>query len=312
MRLRISSQTKRQGRLLLKRAFRALFQHPVYQAKSGLARGFRVTGDLGFLGKSMTRRNRFLARLNFAQQTVYDIGSYIGVTTLFFSKAVGPAGRVISIEPNPETFALLCKNVEMNGVTNVQLCPVRLHKKRAKLDVAFSGPDDVWGEVVGPAESATAPGNPRKTQVIPMEVYPLDDYVEAHALPPPHFIKMDTEGYEFDVLLGMQKVLREHKPSLLVEIHGDTQMRLHNLRGVIELLLALGYDVREMHSGRRLAAVNQIRRPRHVYCRPQGRADQASAPVAPSAEQSPRGVSSRGNKVVQELRRIAHWFVGLG
>jgi len=93
-----------------------------------------------------------------------------------------------------------------------------------------------------------------------MEVYPLDGDVEATSLPPPDFIKMDAEGYEFDVRLGMQNVHRQHRPSLLVEVHGETEMRLLNLRKIVELLLAFNYDIREMHSGRRIATVSHIRR----------------------------------------------------
>jgi len=304
MRIRFSSQTKRQGRRLFKRLVRTFFPDPVYVAKSGLARGFKLTGDLGYLGKLSTRRNRFLLSLNLAQQTVYDIGSYIGVTTLFFSKAVGPTGQVVAFEPNPETFPLLCKNVEMNGLKNAKLCNVRLDRKREKVAVAFCDRDDVWGTVVGPAGAGTFPSDALKTEAIPMEVYPLDEYVDAASLPPPDFIKMDAEGYEFDVLLGMQNILRQHSPGLLVEIHGETEMRLPNLRKIVEFLLTLNYDIREMHSRRRIADGSQIRRARHVFCRPEGQIVHASILVAPPPELSPHGILDRGDQVAQELKRI--------
>src|SRR2546428_7070432 len=53
--------------------------------------------------------------------TVVDVGAYIGTHTLAFAHFAGPDGRVISIEPQDESFALLKRNVAANRLTNVQL-----------------------------------------------------------------------------------------------------------------------------------------------------------------------------------------------
>lgn len=50
---------------------------------------------------------------------VLDVGANIGLYSLALSRAVGPSGRVIAVEPDPLNLALLRKNLDTNGCTNV-------------------------------------------------------------------------------------------------------------------------------------------------------------------------------------------------
>jgi len=52
---------------------------------------------------------------------VIDVGANIGYYTTLAAKIVGPTGRVIAIEPFPETFDALRDNVRRNGLANVEL-----------------------------------------------------------------------------------------------------------------------------------------------------------------------------------------------
>jgi FkbM family methyltransferase len=56
-----------------------------------------------------------------AGDVVVDVGANIGYYTTLAAKLVGETGRVIAIEPFPETFAALCENVRRNGLSNVEL-----------------------------------------------------------------------------------------------------------------------------------------------------------------------------------------------
>ena len=51
--------------------------------------------------------------------TVLDVGANIGVYTKFCSEFVGPSGRVISLEPVPETYSYLVGNVRALKLENV-------------------------------------------------------------------------------------------------------------------------------------------------------------------------------------------------
>ena len=48
-----------------------------------------------------------------------DVGANIGFLTLLSAVLTGPTGRVLAFEPFGESFALLERNIALNGVTNV-------------------------------------------------------------------------------------------------------------------------------------------------------------------------------------------------
>ncbi len=52
--------------------------------------------------------------------TAVDAGANIGTHSLFFSRAVGPAGTVYAFEPDPRAFALLEANIARNNTVNVR------------------------------------------------------------------------------------------------------------------------------------------------------------------------------------------------
>ncbi|MFK3980857.1 FkbM family methyltransferase [Micromonospora sp. NPDC050397] len=51
--------------------------------------------------------------------TVFDIGAGVGSEVRLLSRLVGAAGRVVSIEAHPRTFACLRRTVELNQLPNV-------------------------------------------------------------------------------------------------------------------------------------------------------------------------------------------------
>ena len=50
-----------------------------------------------------------------------DVGANVGVMTFLASTLVGPSGRVIAVEPNPDNVQLLCRGILVNGCTNVEV-----------------------------------------------------------------------------------------------------------------------------------------------------------------------------------------------
>jgi len=87
----------------------------------GLAKGIRVNGFLGLMAKfhGIDAGEEFIKKISLTEKTVYDIGAHIGIYSLFFSKAVGNDGTVIAFEPNPDNYAALLKNLEINDISNV-------------------------------------------------------------------------------------------------------------------------------------------------------------------------------------------------
>jgi hypothetical protein len=97
-----------------------MLRNHVYTAKAGLVTGLKRRGGLGFIPKkSLTREHTFLKSLDFKGKNVYDVGGYTGLITIFFARAVGETGSVVTFEPNPQNYNAILDHIELNGFNNV-------------------------------------------------------------------------------------------------------------------------------------------------------------------------------------------------
>lgn len=135
-----------------------------------------------------------------AGNVVVDLGANIGYYTLIAARLVGNSGKVFAFEPDPENFALLKKNVEANGYTNVVLV------EKAVADVSGRTTLFFFSESKGGSMIHDAPGS---SGSILVETVTLDDFFKSFR-GDIHVIKMDVEGAERKVLRGMENVLRKN------------------------------------------------------------------------------------------------------
>jgi FkbM family methyltransferase len=201
----------------------------VFRIRHGLARGMRRRLGFGFRPRlRLTPEEQLLAALPLRGATVYDVGAYVGMFTLFFARAVGPSGRVVSFEPHPGSRAELLANVALNELPNVMILPWALSDRTGSAALACTSSYAARSHLVW---------NPQDGSGIPVAVERLDELSEREALPPPDWIKIDVEGEEVRVVRGMRRTLARHRPALLVEIHARAAPLL------VEELESLGYGV---------------------------------------------------------------------
>lgn len=139
--------------------------------------------------------------------TFLDVGCHYGIYSVLASKRVGSAGRVISVEPHPESLQVLRANLVLNGCQNTEV-----------LDGAFS-------DTTGPLALAYNENFATLQRVSnpPSAVHSARGMAGDEALrdfPVPAAIKIDVEGHEYAVLSGLKQTLSS--PScrrLCLEIH---------------------------------------------------------------------------------------------
>lgn len=240
----------------------------VYTVRHGLARGLRRRGGLGFvptIGRPSIEE-AFLESLQLEGQTVFDVGGYEGVFTLFFARRAGPAGRVITFEPNPRNHARIVENVRLNGFTHVRVLQVALGSAAGRGALVYPSDETARGSL----ERHIADDIRREKHVdaVEVEIDTVDRQI-ADGLPEPDFVKLDVEGLERDVLEGMRTLADRRHPTLYIEIHGaDEQKKLENVSSVVTFLWDHGYDVRHIESGTRLRSAADLRGAirGHLYC----------------------------------------------
>jgi FkbM family methyltransferase len=233
-----------------------LVAHRVYTVRHGLARGLRRRGGLGFVPQvgAQSAEEQFLEKLSFDGETVFDVGGYEGIFTLFFARRVGARGQVVTFEPNPRNFKKIAENVRLNGFSHVQLRQVALGSQPGRASLETSIADQIRTE--------------KDVHTVDVEVDTLDRQI-ASGLPSPDFVKLDVEGLERDVLEGMTTLLNHTRPRLYIEIHGaDIQRKLENVTSVVEFLWKAGYSVQHVESGTHLRQPEQLPSAirGHLYC----------------------------------------------
>lgn len=133
--------------------------------------------------------------------TVLDVGANIGYFTLLASLLVGPTGVVYAFEPDPENFQLLIKNISLNGFENVVAVNQAVGAK--------SGFVKLFTDEANKGDHRTfdsGEGRPSKQVAITA----LDDFF-AKRNKTVDFLKMDIQGFEYQALQGMKKLLNRSK-----------------------------------------------------------------------------------------------------
>ena len=153
---------------------------------------------------------------------VIDVGANVGYYTKKFSDLVGPRGRVIAIEPVPETFAFLASNVLMFTNANTSLLNLAASDcgtlVRMVIPFDAAGMKDYFGAAITDTEQGLA------IQTITLDSLELPRRVAV--------IKIDTEGHDDAVISGAFRMLQRDHPTMIVEEPSPA---------MIDRLLALDY-----------------------------------------------------------------------
>ncbi|MFI5401114.1 MAG: FkbM family methyltransferase [SAR324 cluster bacterium] len=126
-----------------------------------------------------------------------DLGAHLGYYSVLAALRVGPAGRVLACEPDPENFALLERNLAENGVGWVrrQRCAV---SDRAGRSWLYRSADNKGDHRLYDSEAGR--------RAVAASAVTLDGLLEDPA-EGWHLVKMDTQGCEALILRGAERVL---------------------------------------------------------------------------------------------------------
>jgi FkbM family methyltransferase len=153
--------------------------------------------------------SRVLAKTLRSGHVVVDVGANIGYFTLLAASIVGLKGRVHAVECSPDTLAVLENNVRKNNLHNVKVYPVAAAKERGTLNLKC----DCNRTLLAPPH-ANFPIPESGSRTVSVPAVPLDEIIQS----PAHFVKIDAEGVDLEVLKGMKRILTENpRISLIVK-----------------------------------------------------------------------------------------------
>ncbi len=169
-----------------------------------------------------------------------DIGSNIGLYTLFASRLIGEEGTVIAVEPSKRELLRLKANLKLNRCKNVKVISTAISDCSSTGELLIADEEhsghNTFGNFSYPSVFIQGKQMIKKKK--------LDDLIDELSLNRVNVIKIDVEGHELFVLKGALKTVKRFKPILLIELF-DRALELQgcNSNQVLELLRQLGYYI---------------------------------------------------------------------
>jgi FkbM family methyltransferase len=141
-----------------------------------------------------TKNTYFFASEN-PEPRIIDCGGHIGLAVLYF-KSLYPRARIVTFEPNPETFFLLQRNIAQNNLRGVEAINKALSHEDKEDAILYVGEDflEAWDST--DTLEADLWANMHRYRGIPVQSARLSSYMNGRV----EFIKLDIEGAEYHVL----------------------------------------------------------------------------------------------------------------
>lgn len=213
--------------LVIRRRLPAQFERrPVYVSpRAGLA-------YLKPLTRTHTELFAFAAGHVKPGDVVWDLGASMGVFAVVASAMAGPRGRVLCLEPDPFSAALLRKSAAANAPwgSRIDVVQAACAERVALAEFCSMTASSAIGHLTSAGGSGFDGRVEGRSHVITVT---MDWLAEQHG--PPAVIKADLEGAELLALRGGAETLRRHQPRLMIEVYE------RNAEAVTALLKAAGY-----------------------------------------------------------------------
>jgi FkbM family methyltransferase len=179
-----------------------------------------------------------------------DVGVNVGYHTVRAARSVGPGGRVVAVEANPENARLIAHTIGVNAMTNVELVPVALSGHRGHV---------VFGTHIGSnggfLDAASSSG---RGTLVP--TFAMDDLGFEQV----SVVKIDVEGAEALVIDGASEVIRRDRPSFVMEFSMEMTGRVSQREPRVHLdrFVDWGYSIavidRASSVPRQMASVDDL------------------------------------------------------
>ena len=207
-----------------------------YRIVGGLHGTFLVNENDYYIGRAMQLYGEYseyewqvLSAFAGTGRDAVEVGANIGTHTVPLARLLRSRGRrLVAVDAQRAVFQLLCANIALNGLLNVQAENVACSDVSGW--VTFDEPDYAAPGNFGAVEMKASGGAQR------VRAIPLDELVPASM--DVGLVKLDVEGFEQRVLEGARSTIKRCRPVIYLE-----NDRPQNSRSLIEMLWSMNYEM---------------------------------------------------------------------
>ncbi|MBC8386769.1 MAG: FkbM family methyltransferase [Actinobacteria bacterium] len=150
---------------------------------------------------------------------IIDVGANIGIYSIVAEKKLRGDGKIWSFEPAKNTYKMFIRNLAINKAKNVIMYNVGLGDGTSKKAVLRQDIGYGDGEkYIIPNNTAPDYNLPNVNQIMEKEeisLVTIDAIIQRAGNPKIDFIKIDTEGFEYFILLGAENVIKSN-PNIII------------------------------------------------------------------------------------------------
>ena len=171
--------------------------------------------------------------------TVIDIGASFGYYTTLGSMLVGETGKVFAFEPSPLANKVIEDAITESAISNIVLTKAAVGSREGTVSLFLPSTPELHSPSILESDSTFTS--------VSVPVVALDHFEPLQGIPRVKLVKMDVEGYEPNVLEGMERLIRERRIENIICEFNSGWLRRNNAttpKQLFERFADLGYSIR--------------------------------------------------------------------
>ena len=143
----------------------------------------------------------------------YDIGANVGYMSIEMAQCVDSKINIYSFEAQNDLAQNVGQSAILNDFPNIKVFACALAEKNGEVEFVREK-HSIHGHL--------SKSNDSNSNSVKVDAYTIDYLVAESVIEPPDVIKIDVEGAEHKVLLGMSETIKKYQPVIVFEISQDT------------------------------------------------------------------------------------------
>jgi FkbM family methyltransferase len=219
-----------------KRPWKVLGKYQMYlsAAKAGLdPKGKSLRKQLILDG--IRERNSTKIMMDFIEpdDVVLELGANRGYYVLIESDKLSDKGYIYAVEPGPNNFEILKRNITLNNIKNVEVSNLAISDKKGTAKLYFGQACNLHSLIKSKHDS--------EDDFVEVQTDTVDNFLKGKK--PVTFLRMDIEGFETELVSGMRETLKsKHFTKMFVEIHPH-RVTEDKMRNFLQALQDNGFEL---------------------------------------------------------------------
>jgi FkbM family methyltransferase len=170
---------------------------------------------------------------------IFDIGTNIGCVLMNFSKQVGVNGYVYGFEPDRINYKKCMQNLGLNSFHNISVQQCGLGEKQENKVMTIHSESN---RGMNRISNTTSNPNIQNNEFVTINT--LDNFIKEQNIQKVDLLKIDVEGYEFNILKGAFTTLNSFHPQLFIELDNENLKEQNSsAKELVKYLQEIGYAI---------------------------------------------------------------------